>query len=211
MDKRKHLVSAALLLAAADSGAWLFTSDGSSFEECMEKRRADIKNMSQHSIAADYCHKKHPLPPAPIVDPFAQEKVDLYLVYGTDANSAPVRSKLDLISIARVALEHDGSNDYGYKSLDFKWYSGLTVNNRNAFPLSAVIVGLPKPGVRQCSWNEADYPEVYSCRGRAEGKTTGQFKCYIPGVEKRKLNYCLIGLGIEGTLSDVGRYLKSTP
>ncbi|WP_123957928.1 hypothetical protein [Cupriavidus necator] len=213
MSRTKYLVGAALLLASIQAGAGIFTSDGSTYEECLENRRGEIKNPNQHAIASQYCRQKHP---EPVLDlgQFSQnpapDPVALYLISGTDPKLSGARQVVSLLNIARIDMEHDGhSYGYGIKSPDFKWYASFSVTNRNSFPVSSVIIGIPKKGVRGCSWNESDYAEFYDCRGAASGKMTGKFKCYIPNVEKRNLSYCLTGLAIEGTNADVNNYLKA--
>jgi hypothetical protein len=208
--KIQSWVSAVLLAISAPAFAGLFTSDGNTFEECMENRIDEIKTPNQHVIAAEYCRQKHPAPldlsTAKLVSP--PDPVELKLVQGTELNNAIARPEIAAISVRQIAVAHDGTAfQSGLRTPDFKWYSRVDVTNRNRFPLSAIIVGLPVKEVSKCDWDEKAYSDIYQCDGYANAGMSGSFRCDIPDVERRHYQLCIIGLGIEGTNADLTRYL----
>ena len=179
----------------------------------MENRIDEIKTPNQHEIAAEYCRQKHPavFDPSTAMSVTPPESAQLYLVNATDPHNAIARPEIAAIDMVRIAINHDGMEFRGgMKSPDFKWYSRVDITNRNRFPLSAIIVGVPSKKVSQCSWNER-YAQVFQCNGYAEAGMSGSFRCDVPSVvdEHGHFQYCIIGLGINGTSDDLKRDLPA--
>ncbi|MDF3086373.1 hypothetical protein [Burkholderia sola] len=213
MNKLLSAAGISVLLVSGHAVAGLFDSDGSTYEECMEARRNDIKNDGQLVIAGNYCRQKHPLPkmPAKVDSPAAAppDPVELHLIFGTTPANAIARPAIASVLLTQVALAHDGQQfGSGARTPDFKWYTRVDIINRNQFPLSAVIVGVTQRSGRRCDWEARNYSEVYQCNGYAGSGMSGSFRCDIPNSEKHRIGqYCMVGFGIEGTFADLNRYL----
>lgn len=199
MKKMRWVSGGAALLVSAHAIAGWFSSDGSTYEECMEARRDEVKNAAQFNIASNYCRQKHPLPKeafdpstAVLVDP-----VELHLVSINDPANGMARPAISAVSLTQIALDHEGVQyGSGLRSFDFRWYIRADITNRNRFPLAALIVGVTPHGVTQCSWDTRSYAEVYQCDGYAGAGMSGSFKCNIPNSDKRRVGqYCVVGLG----------------
>jgi len=197
--KIQWCISAVLLLASAHAAAGMFTSDGNTFEECMENRIDETKTEVQYGIAAQYCRQKHPAPVVhlDIPDPWAHGVPQLRVVVGTDTEYAKARPVIAAVALTHVTITSDSQS----------WYSRVDITNRNRFPLSALIVGFAARGVNQCDWNPKSYTEIYECDGSADSGMSGSFRCNIPGVEQRTdAHYCIIGIGVTATPDDLKRY-----
>jgi hypothetical protein len=197
--KSKQCISAALLLFVSGHAiAGLFTSDGDTFEECMENRIDETKTVPQYAIAEQYCRQKHPAPaPAPAKNAdWVQAFPDptFHLFKGTDPQNIVARPAISALSMMNFAVTSD------YRGA---WYGRVDITNRNRFPVSSIVVGIPAKG-GQCSWNESLYAEIYKCDGQADIGMTGSFRCDIPGIEKKpRAYYCVIGLGVWATPADL--------
>ena len=189
-----------LVLFCSPAYAGWFTSDGSNFEECMENRRTDIKNYQQLGVASRYCSSKHPSAPTPAPTPTMTTSTHQVMA---GSNNGRLQNLTKNINITDSAIKHDG-HDYGsgIKSDDFKYYQEVRVTNRNDFPVTGILIGVSKKIKGQCSWADKDYQEIYSCEGLARTKQSGEFKCYISDVVKRKYSYCVIGFNVYATDAD---------
>ncbi|MDN7445652.1 hypothetical protein QZM64_41545 [Burkholderia cepacia] len=200
------------LLVSAHAVAGLFGSDGSTYEECMEARRSEVKNTAQYTIAADYCRQKHPLPK--LVDPFdpatavPEDPVELHTISGLDPANAIARPAIAALALTHVSVAHDGQQYGGVRSPDFRWFTRADITNRNRFPLTAILLGVTQRGTKRCDWSARQYTEVYQCHGYAGSGMSGSFRCDIPDSENRRnADYCVVGLGITSSRADLNRYL----
>lgn len=208
--KSRVVLGIALAMLSLHATAGVFTSDGGTYEECMMNRIDQATTTNQYIIVAEYCRQKHPLPQAPAQtapEAVAPDPAGLVIVQGTDPSNAIARPVIAKLDLTQAVLTHDGQMFGNMPSPDFRWYERLDVTNRNSFPISALVVGLPSRDAKRCAWDAKQYAQIYQCDGYAEGGMSGSFKCYIPDVEKRRVNFCVVGLGIYGTNADVNRYL----
>lgn len=195
VHKRFGACLAALILQtfSVNSHAGLFTSDGANYEECMENRRGEIKNDAQFAIANSYCLSKHPpnMPPPPPVE----EQVQSIRFDGLSAENRPnLLALINNINMNRVSVEVGELR--------------IELINRNDFPISGVAVGILKKSGKVCTWVEEDYSDVYHCEAILDAKSSGSARCYVPNIEKRQPQTCLIGFDIKSTTSDAKRMLQ---
>jgi len=171
-----------------------FTSDGKTYEECMENRRKSINNQSQLRVASGYCRSKHPI----ATSTYEYNKTQQVLAAGSN-NSRLINFTTNII-INKSAIKHFGE-DYGYgiKSNDYRFYDSVEVTNRNEFPINGIIVGLLSKSEKMCSWDDKAYKEIYSCDGVASAKQSASFVCNIPDVEKKAFSTCIIGFSVNAT------------
>lgn len=182
-----------------------FTSDGDTFEDCMENRRSDIKNQSQFRVAVQYCRAKHPVS----TPSYSYESPSIHPVMAAGSGNSRFYQFASNVTMTNSAINHHGK-DYGYgvKSDNFKYYLEINATNRNDFPITGLIIGLNSPPTSgNCSNDDKSYKEIYTCEGSADPKQTGTFSCDIPRIEKRKYSYCLIGITVYGTDTDFKRVI----
>ena len=202
----KKLIFILVVLVSLPAYAGWFTSDGDSFEDCMENRRGEIKNQSQMIVARQYCRSKHPLPSTPS---YSYESPSFHQIMSAGSNNTKFWQYTANVTMTNSSISHHGK-DYGsgIRSDDFSYYLEINATNRNEFPISGLIIGLNSPPVKgNCSVDDKSYKEIYTCAGNANAKQTGSFSCDIPRIEKLKYSYCLIGLTVYATESDFNRVI----
>lgn len=171
-----------------------FTSDGKSYEECMENRRGDIRNSSQYAIASDYCYAKHPPPPPAQANPV--EQVFDYVVIWIGSSESTLAELINKLTYNRINVVQDEFQQYPP-------YVTVDIFNRNDFPVVGVSIGMLKPKIKACSWDENSYADIYRCTGAALQHASGSFSCPIPNAERGVGRSCVVGFTVRGTPSNV--------
>ncbi|UUZ76319.1 hypothetical protein LP414_00235 [Polaromonas sp. P1(28)-13] len=175
----------------------------SNFEDCvLDGVKNAISNQAANAIMLA-CRGKFPLPPTPLpptFDPrqFVEETPEFH-VFDASENSPAVTALISKIEVNRIGVASHGQ-DYGYgmKSSDFGYHLSVEVTNRNDFSIDLLKIGLPKRAGK-CSWSDADYAELFQCRGKVSSGISGLFRCDIPRLRERKIFLCVTGFGVYGT------------
>lgn len=201
----KKIIASLILVFCSWANAGLFGP--STFEECVLDQMKDIKSDAAANAVTYACRSKFPSKqsPASTYVPPEQTWTHLFTALG---ESRPALNtlilKMDMVSIT---TEQTGTNTYGVKSYDYGHHLAINITNRQSFPINTIQIGIPKkPG--SCSWDADFYSELYECQGSAGALRSGQFKCNIPNIERRKISVCLVGFGFVGTETEASQFMQ---
>jgi hypothetical protein len=186
-----------LMTVSTSAFAGWFTSDGDTFEECLENRRSDIHNNSQLEVAAAYCQSKHPykVPPPQVYEPTTFNSA-----MAAGSNNQKLWTYVRDITIS------------GFGKDEFLGSPEVRVMNRNNFSINGIIIGITLNSKgSSCPTSDKDYSEIFTCaNGTTQAKQSGQFVCHdlIKIKPKPRSSMCVIGFSINSKLSDFNRLIK---
>jgi hypothetical protein len=189
---------------ACSSHAWTLFGP-KNFEDCVLDGVKSAKTEQASNAVIMACRNKFP----PKSNPSAAPKIESpehFIFSGLGSNRPQLNLLINNIKINHLKVIQTGTNVYGVKSYDYGHYLSAEITNRNEFPITGIEIGL-SGGKGNCTMNDRDYSEIYTCEGLAGSRQSAAFKCYIPRVESRKFFTCITGLRVYGTPSDVQGFM----
>lgn len=176
-------------------------------EDCILDGVKNAKTDQAANAVIFACRQKFPTttPAAPTTPAIPYEEPLIHTFSALGMSRPTLNALISNLNIINSEVVQTGTNTYGVKSYDYGHHLSIELTNRNDFAVYSIEIGvLPKNG--KCSWEDRSYTEIHQCPGQAGPRSTGIFKCNIPRIATRRINYCTTGFGIYGREADVNQF-----
>lgn len=164
------------------------------FEDCVLEGAKEAKTDQAANLIETACRKKFPAADT-TQNQSSYDLPDHRKFTSFGMNRPTLNQLISKLQINQLITVQTGSNTYGIKSYDYGHHLSVELTNRNDFNITGIELSIPKKA-GNCSWENQDYNEIYSCSGAAPAWSSGVFRCEIPRIETRRIQACITGFFI---------------